>query len=236
VIVDDDKRQVIVIQGKFYDSIAVDHEPIHEVLASWHYIRNLPALQENANQRLTVKLEAVSEGLRDDYEVVFELVITGRLTKSATRDLAVFQDAIAEYEHPEASLTLVDEAVIKARWEDAVGRGGPGLSHSFVLEPGKYLSLELANFKTVLAAVRLADCLKLPGIRDGTLFRKNVRQSLGLTNKVNKGMKQTLTGDNPQYFFLYHNGITALCERLRLDPETHRLTLDGLRVVNGCRL
>src|SRR5947207_1959176 len=27
VIVDDDKRQIIIIQGKFYDSTSVDHEP-----------------------------------------------------------------------------------------------------------------------------------------------------------------------------------------------------------------
>jgi hypothetical protein len=235
VIVDDDKRQVLILQGKFYGATSVDHEPLHEVLASWQYIRNLPALQENANAKLKVKLEAVAEALRDDYDVVFELVTTGILTDSARDDLTVFQDAIAEYEHPEASLTLVDEAVIKARWDEAVALELPKLSHALTLEPGKYLSLELAHFKTVLAAVKLSECLKMPGIRDGTLFRKNVRQSLGLTNKVNKALKQTLTGDNPQYFFLYHNGITALCERLQLDPQTRRLTLDGLSVVNGCQ-
>jgi hypothetical protein len=235
VIVDDDKRQVIIIQGKFYGSTAVDHEPLHEVLASWEYIRDLPALQENANARLKVKLEAVDVALRDEYDVVFELVTTGHLTDSARRDLTVFQDAIAEYERPEASLTLVDEAILKVRWDEALAVVRPKLSHSFLLEPGKYLSLELAHFKTVLAAVKVSDCLKLPGIRDGTLFRKNVRQSLGLTNKVNKGMRQTLTGENPQYFFLYHNGITALCERMQLDPQTRRLSLEGFTVVNGCQ-
>jgi hypothetical protein len=235
IIVDDEKRHIIVIQSKFYGSTSVDHEPLHEVLASWQYIRNLPSLQANANAKLKVKLEAVAEALNDDYDVVFELVTTGILTDSAQRDLLVFQDAIAEYEHPEASLTLVDEAVIKARWDEAVALELPKLTHTFTLEAGKYLSLELAHFKTVLAAVKLTECVKLPGIRDGTLFRKNVRQSLGLTNKVNKGLKQTLTGDNPQYFFLYHNGITALCERLNFDPETRRLTLTGLSVVNGCQ-
>src|SRR5205807_10402971 len=61
------------------------------------------------------------------------------------------------------------------------------------------------------------------------------RQSLGLTNKVNKGMRQTLNSDNPQYFFFYHNGLTALCENLMFNPETHELKLDGLGVVNGCQ-
>jgi hypothetical protein len=63
-----------------------------------------------------------------------------------------------------------------------------------------------------------------------------VRQSLGLTNKVNKGLRQTLTViDNPSFFFFYHNGITALCEKLSLDPSPRKLKLSGLGVVNGCQ-
>ena len=232
VIVDDENSKVVIIQGKFYDTSSVDHQPLHEVLASWHYIRNLPALQENANAKLKVKIEAVAEALSQDCEVVFELVTTGVLTKSAKDDLAVFQDAIAEFDHPEASLVLVDEALIKARWD---GAKEPDLSHVFTLEPGKYLSLDLSHFKTVLAAIKLSECLRLPGINNGTLFRKNVRQSLGLTNKVNKSLKQTLTGENPQFFFLYHNGITALCKKLQFNPETRELSLQGLSVVNGCQ-
>jgi AIPR protein len=233
VIVDDEEHQVIIIQGKFYDTTSVDHQPLHEVLASWHYIHDLPALQENANTKLKMKLDAVSKALEDDEgcDLVFELVTTGVLTKSAKDDLGVFAEAIAESEHPAASLVLVDEPIIKARLE----KKQPLLTHSFTLEAGKYLSLELAHFKTVLAAVKLSDCLELPGMLDGTLFRKNVRQSLGLSNRVNKLMKQTLTGENPQYFFLFHNGITALCERMQFDPVTHRLTLEGLCVVNGCQ-
>lgn len=103
------------------------------------------------------------------------------------------------------------------------------------LEPGRYLAVDVANFKTVVAAVRIADCLKFPGISDGKLFRKNVRQSLGLTNKVNKGMKQTISSETPQYFFFYHDGLTALREKLSLDVSSHKLKLDGLGVVNGCQ-
>ncbi len=234
VIVDDEKRQIITIQSKFYAS-SVDHEPLQEVLAAWLQIQNLSALQENCNDKLKVKLEAVGEALQDDYEVVFELVTTGQLTGQATNDLAAFQSTISEFEHPTSSLTLVDSDLIQTRWSEATGRDLPKLSHTMKLEPGRYLALDMANFRTVIAAIRLSDCLKLPGIADGKLFRKNVRQSLGLTNKVNKGLKQTIMGETPQYFFLYHNGITALCEKLTLDTTSNELKLDGLAVVNGCQ-
>jgi hypothetical protein len=48
-------------------------------------------------------------------------------------------------------------------------------------------------------------------------------------------MKQTLNGENPEHFFFYHNGITALCETLSFEPSTRKLTLHGLGVVNGCQ-
>lgn len=234
VIVDDEKRQIVIVQSKFYAG-SVDHQPLQEILATWLQIQNLPGLQANCNGKLQIKLEAVAAALEDGYEVVFELVTTGQLTADASNDLAAFQSTIADFEHPEASLTLVDADVIQTKWTEAAGKDLPKISHTLALEVGRYLAVDVANFKTVVAAVRLADCLKLPGISDGKLFRPNVRQSLGLTNKVNKGMKQTLSGDNPQYFFFYHNGLTALCEKLSLDTSTHQLKLDGLGVVNGCQ-
>jgi hypothetical protein len=192
IVVDDEKRQVIIIQGKFFTTTKVDGTPLHEVLAAWLHIQNLPALQESANQRLKVKLEAVTEALQDDYEVVFELLTTGELTESAQDDLKSFAETLGEYEHPAASLTLVDSATLQARWDEALAMALPKLKHSLTLEPGRYLSLQVANFKTVLAAIKLGDVLRLPGVKDQTLFRKNVRQSLGLTNRINKGLKQTL--------------------------------------------
>ena len=82
---------------------------------------------------------------------------------------------------------------------------------------------------------RFPSALNYLGFRIKKLFRRNVRQSLGLTNKINKGLRQTLLSETPQYFFFYHNGITALCDRLTLDEKTHRLGLSGFAVVNGCQ-
>ena len=53
--------------------------------------------------------------------------------------------------------------------------------------------------------------------------------------KRGKGMKQTLNGESPDYFFFYHNGITALCEKLSFEPVARKLRLEGLGVVNGCQ-
>jgi len=94
--------------------------------------------------------------------------------------------------------------------------------------------MEVAGTKVLLVALPLKDCLTFPGIKDGTLFQKNVRQSLGLNNAVNKGIKTTIY-DNSRDFFFYHNGITAICNVAKYNDEKGTLSLEGLSVVNGCQ-
>jgi len=95
------------------------------------------------------------------------------------------------------------------------------------------MEVEISGNKVVIAAIPLKECIKLPGIKDGTLFQKNVRQSLGLSNRVNKGIKSTIYAANHKDFFFYHNGITAICNKLKLNNNV--LELHGLSVVNGCQ-
>jgi hypothetical protein len=93
--------------------------------------------------------------------------------------------------------------------------------------------MQLAQTKVAIAAIPLKECIKFPGIKDGTLFRKNVRQSLGLNNRVNKAMKSTIYSDKFKDFFFYHNGITAICDKM--ETNDGNILLKGLNVVNGCQ-
>ena len=68
---------------------------------------------------------------------------------------------------------------------------------------------------------------------DAIVIQKNVRQSLGLNNAVNKGIKGTIYGDKHRDFFFFHNGVTAICNQMRLSNS--KLELRGLSVVNGCQ-
>jgi hypothetical protein len=94
--------------------------------------------------------------------------------------------------------------------------------------------LNLAGTNVIIASLPLKDCLSFPGIKDGTLFQKNVRQSLGLNNQVNKGIKNTIYNDGKDFFF-FHNGITALCNKMEFDNDSRQLILKGLSIVNGCQ-
>lgn len=232
VYIDNQASVVYLIQGKFYSGETINAEPLREVLSSWVQIMDLSRLQEAANEKLKVKISELANALEDDYEVCFELITTAELTPDARKDLAAFQKVLTENETLSASLVLVDGETLKFKYDEAVNRNRPYINHEFVLEENKYMELSMGGIKAVIAAIPLRECIKIPGIKDGSLFRKNVRQSLGSNNKVNKGIAGTLKKDAGDFFFL-HNGITAISSKI--SREGNLLSVKELNVVNGCQ-
>jgi hypothetical protein len=236
IFIDDQKQTVFIIQGKFIAEKSVDAAPLREVLSSWIQIKDLVRLQEVANNKLKRKLSEVSRCLDDEYEIAFELLTTGALTKSAQNDLATFQKQLAEMGEKDdilCSLMLIDQDEIKRRYDLALEIDNPSINYKIKLSDIKHMSIEIAGSKVLIASIPLKETLNIPGIKDGTLFRKNVRQSLGLNNIVNKGIRQTIYSDRYKDFFFFHNGITAICNKL--EEKDGNLIFHGLSVVNGCQ-
>jgi hypothetical protein len=236
IVVDDEKQTVFIIQGKYISTGSIDAEPLREVLSSWMQLRDLISLQNMGNDKLKRKLMEVANALEDDYEVEFELVTTGKLTEAANNDLATFQQSLVELSENEsfnASIFVIDADELKNRYELALEKDNPTINHKIDLTNCPVLEANISGNKAVIAAIPLKECIRFPGIKDGTLFKKNVRQSLGLSNRVNKGIKSTIYSDQHKEFFFYHNGITAICNNIKL--ENSKLILNGFNVVNGCQ-
>lgn len=232
VYIDNDASVIYIIQGKFYSGDTVNAEPLREVLSSWIQIKDLQKLQENANEKLKIKINEISTALEDDYEICFELITTSELTDSAKNDLATFQKEISEDTSFSANLVLVDNETLKFKYDEALNKSRPYINHEFNIDSSKCMEIMIGGTKAVIAAIPLKECIRIPGIKDGSLFRKNVRQSLGTSNKVNKGIAATLKKDPGDFFFL-HNGITAICSQINLKDGL--LSVKELNVVNGCQ-
>ncbi len=232
VYINNQESTIYIIQGKFIASEYIDAEPVREVLSSWVLVQNLNQLQEAANAKLKVKINEISAALDDGYEICFELVTTATLTDQAQRDVDMFSKKLADNEELDANFVVVDNEMLKFKYDEALNKTNNYINFTFQLEPGKYLELELNGTRAVLAAIPLKDCVNIPGIKDGRLFRKNVRQSLGNSNKVNKGIARTIKKESGDFFF-YHNGITAICSKI--DIRNGQATVKDLNVVNGCQ-
>jgi len=233
IVVDDNTSIVYIIQGKFIGTDKVDAKPLREVLSSWVQLKDPVKLQETGNDKLKQRLADTSQALEDEYEIIFELITTASLTPSALGDLKRFQEEIAKDEELSSSLNIVDNEELKRRYDLALERESPVINFKLELEANKHVSMKIAGTNAIITAISLRDCIKFPGIRDGSLFQKNVRQSLGLNNRVNRGIKSTIYSDRHRDFFFYHNGITAICHKMELNNNI--LAMNGLSVVNGCQ-
>lgn len=139
---------------------------------------------------------------------------------------------MSESESLSANLVVVDRDTLQFKYDEALNKNRPYINHEFAIESGKYMKLKIGDTKAIVIALPLKECIKIPGIKDGSLFRKNVRQSLGTSNKVNKGIAQTIKKDASNFFFL-HNGITAICSSMSIHDNV--LYVKELNVVNGCQ-
>lgn len=232
IYIDNQNSTIYIIQGKFYRGGSVDSAPLREVLSSWIQIKDLVHLQDGANYKLQVKISEMAKAIEDDYEICFELITTAELTESAQMDLSAFQRELAESEELQANLNVIDNNTLKYKYDEALNKNRPYINHEFVLEDGKYMRITIGKTKAVIVVLPLKECIKIPGIKDGSLFRKNVRQSLGASNKVNKGIAQTIKKNASDFFFL-HNGITAICSEMTI--HDNMLSVKELNVVNGCQ-
>lgn len=236
LIIDDEKSLVRIVQGKFIQNATVDAVPLREVLSSWIQIKDLARLQNVANQRLSRKLSELAVALEEDYEISFELITTGTLTDAAQHDFYAFQEELAklsENENFDATIHVIDAEELKRRYDYAIETDNPSINYKLQLSGVQYMFHEVAGTPVVIAVLPLKECIKLPGIKDGTLFQKNVRQSLGSSNAVNKGIRSSILGDKRSDFFFFHNGVTALCNKMQMEGDT--LSLSGLSIVNGCQ-
>ncbi len=235
VYIDDDNAKIHLIQGKFYTKDSINAVPIREVISSWTKMKNIETMQKDANDRLTKKLSEVANALEDEDVVCFELVVTSHFTDDALKDIDAFQKTLSDDDSFDAEFEAVDIDLLEDYYQKSMETVNSLINDTVHLEKGKYLITEIAHTKVIMAALPLKECIKIKGIKDGSLFQKNVRQSLGISNTVNKKIKKTILGEDkcPEFFF-YHNGITAICNKI-IEHDDDTIELKGLSVVNGCQ-
>lgn len=88
---------------------------------------------------------------------------------------------------------------------------------------------------TFVFPAKSTELVKLSGIVDDSLFKQNVRLTLGNT-AVNKSIAKSIADHNEHRNFpLYHNGITILCDSAKLDTDGGKLNITDYVVVNGAQ-
>ncbi len=233
VYVDNQESTIYIIQGKFYGAEEIGTGQLCEIATAWMQFKDLGKLQEKANQKLAIKVNEIGETIEkeEDCELCFEFVTTSKLSPQANADFEVFRKFIAENKDLDARLDVIDGEILQEKYNQSLVPDSR-IDHVFTVDEDKRLAMNLNGINTVLAAISLKECVNITGIKDGRLFKKNVRQALGRNNNVNKGIARTIK-DAASDFFFCHNGITAICSNVSVDGS--KLSVKNMNVVNGCQ-
>ncbi|MFR9545710.1 MAG: AIPR family protein [Rikenellaceae bacterium] len=93
---------------------------------------------------------------------------------------------------------------------------------------------ESSSYDSYMAIVPgrfLADIYLKYGSR---LLEGNVRAFLSVRGKVNREIRKTIVGDNPENFFTYNNGIAVVAHSITLSDDKTKITsFDDFQIING---
>ena len=98
--------------------------------------------------------------------------------------------------------------------------------------------IEDMNFSRVcigrMAVSEVASLMERHGDR---LLERNIRRYLGLHgNRVNEGIRNTLSSETPANFYFFNNGLTLVCDDFAyngLQSSDYQVKVENLQIVNG---
>lgn len=183
-------------------------------------------LNGNANDDLKkiLKRENV-EGLVGDGYTIKPIYVGNLLKDYNTKEYLEHQPNLEIYDIPRIILEHIDfdsDEGVKGEFEFDINYAG---------------YLEVAgegDVKTFIFPATSLELVNLSGIMDDSLFKQNVRLTLGNT-AVNKSISKSIKiKEEHKNFPLYHNGITILCDNAEL-VDDHKLKIVDYVVVNGAQ-
>ncbi len=228
IYVDENQLEIHVLQSRTKQNGTIGDKDLREFSGTLNQLRTVDALDAflagKVDQEVKDKIQKL--GLRGLLEKGFALrgvFVTNVPIDANGLDVIKGDPSIIGY----------DRAAIVRSYVDLNVEGGVKQKYTFSID-GLPLVFQAGTLAKVL--VLFADGKELatmPGIADGSLFELNVRLPLGST-KVNKAIRDSIE-QQPQHvkFPLFHNGITALAEKVAVDKGT--VTIENFVVVNGAQ-
>jgi hypothetical protein len=90
------------------------------------------------------------------------------------------------------------------------------------------------GFVNVNQLIRLVDRYS-----NNELFEKNVRLFLGVKKEVNKGIVDTITGPQSNWFGFMNNGVSITADAVTVNPPPRgkklSIVLENMQIINGCQ-
>jgi hypothetical protein len=228
----DGEFTVSLFQGKYKHNLEGNsnypEEGIKSLINAINYLFNPAAKLEHINQRLLVKVEEARSLIRDGYIPQVRTIACNNGLKwnsSAQEaiDRAEFGDQVTwEY--------VNHERLVKILQASKPVKDTLQLSGKAIVEDMEFSRVLLGR----ISVTEIATLIERHGER---LLERNIRRYLGLQgNRVNEGIRHTLTSDEKNNFYFYNNGVTLTCDSFSynaLQDGDYQVRVENLQIING---
>ena len=228
----DGEFTICLFQGKYKQALEggsnFPENGIRSVIHAIRYIFDPNATLAHINLRLQAKVEEARSLIRDgDIPQVRALACNNGLKWNASAEEAIQQAAFGSqvtWEHVNHD-TLVKLIQSTKPVDDSIQLAGLAI-------------VEDMNFSRVLVGrVSIKEVAALIHRHGERLLERNIRRYLGLHgNRVNKAIRETLTGNDKSNFYFYNNGITLTCDQFdynALQKSDYQVRIKNLQIING---
>lgn len=240
----EDQKDLYLIQNKFYDentTISLDY------IQNDFLVRAIGAL-ENGTYNRSVELQTIFTKYSDapDFAVHFRLYVTNdvAITDAIIGELKSYNQTHTKYDAKAYSLKDIEteyygEPINEKKnlcFEIETVNGGTVLN----VNTKDYKLAQNIDAKYIFTPIRnLYELLKHANKENYPIFDTNIREYLGATGTVNKGIATTLKDkDDRKNFFYYNNGVTMIVKKIdpvKMQNARGYLKIYNPHIVNGCQ-
>lgn len=228
----DGEFTVSLFQAKYKNNLEGNsnfpEEGIKSLINAINYLFNPAAKLEHINQRLLVKVEEARSLIRDGYIPQVRTIacnngLKWNLSAQEAIDRAEFGDQVTwEY--------VNHERLVKILQASKPVKDTLQLSGKAIVEDMEFSRVLLGR----ISVTEIATLIERHGER---LLERNIRRYLGLQgNRVNEGIRHTLTSDEKNNFYFYNNGVTLTCDSFSynaLQDGDYKVRVENLQIING---
>lgn len=228
----DGEFTVSLFQAKYKNNLEGNsnfpEEGIKSLINAINYLFNPAAKLEHINQRLLVKVEEARSLIRDGY-------IPQVRTIACNNGLKWNSSAQEAIERTEFGDQVTWEYVNHERLVKILQASKP-VKDTLQLS-GKAIVEDMEFSRVLLGRISVTEIATLIERHGERLLERNIRRYLGLQgNRVNEGIRHTLTSDEKNNFYFYNNGVTLTCDSFSynaLQDGDYKVRVENLQIING---
>jgi hypothetical protein len=231
IYVDDEDEIIFLFQSKYspQDRQSQGDNDIRNFIGARQWFTDESSVQNLINSTANKELKSLVEGVKIIEKTRYKLVSVFLTNKK-------FNQHAEEYIKIAENLDAYDVNLLFEKYTYFADNENVFPPTDLYISNGTRIEYQLPDgTQARVYAINAKQLIKLEGIQDRTLFYKNVRYGVG-NSRVNKSIKNNiLDSDEHLNFFLYHNGITIVCEQLEEKLKENKITLANYAVINGCQ-